>query len=363
MFVSKFGIALRDMVESLGPKGTKVTISEMLKKKEIKPGDFTSLQEIWSACERDSMGHVRSVTEAVSSDLFPVITGEIISAKIIEGYKSVAMIGDQITTVVPSKLKTATIAGFTASVGPDVVLEGAAYNSSQIEEKWVQISHTKYGRIIDVTEEAIHFDQTGQLLLRAFRIGEKAAQYREKLIVEGVQDINSNVFNPAGVATAFYRTTASGDRKINSRASTPFGEEGIKEAMKLFHNMVDENGDYVNILPANLVGLFPFDLWVRVNQMIQSTLVPEGVSNAVNIWKGLFKPLTSPYITAQNTSTWYLGDFRQDFWWSEIWPLQTFTAKPGAEAEFRSDIKSQHKVRFYGEIGAVDDKHALKLTA
>jgi len=362
MFVTKFGVALRDMVESLGNKGAKATIREMLQKKEIKPEDF-SIQELWHACERDETGMVRPITEAVSSDLFPTITGELISAKVIDGYKSVNMIGDQLATTVPSKLMIETVVGFTSASGPDPVLEGAPYNSSQIEEKWTQISHAKYGRIIDITEEAIFFDRTGQVLMRAQTIGEKAAQYKEKLVVEAAQDINSNVFKPAGVATAFFRTTASGDRKINSRASTPFGEEGIKEAMKLFHNMVDESGDYVNIQPANLVGVFPFDLWVRVNQMIQSTLVPEGTENAVNIWKGLFKPLTSPYVTAQSTSTWYLGDFKQDFWWSEIWPLQTFTAKPGAEAEFRSDVKSQHKVRFYGGIGAVDDKHVLKLTA
>jgi len=350
------------MVESLGQKGTVMTIREMLKKGEVTPMDF-SLQELWYACERDEQGMVRSYSEAVSSDLFPTLTGEIISARIIEGYKSVAMIGDQLVTVVPSKLKTATIGGFTATVGPDAVLEGAAYNDSQFEEKWVQISHTKYGKIISVTEEAIYFDSTGQVLQRAYTIGEKAAQYKEQLVVNGVQDVNSNVFKPSGVATAFYRTTASGDRKINSRASTPFGEEGIKEAMKLFHNMTDEEGDYVNIQPANLIGLFPFDLWVRVNQMLQSTLVPEGTENAVNIWKGLFKPLTSPYITGQHASTWYLGDFRQDFWWSEVWPLQTFSAKPGHEDEFNRDIKSKTKVRFYGEVGAIDDKHGFKFTA
>ncbi|MFH0811374.1 MAG: hypothetical protein V2A69_00850 [Pseudomonadota bacterium] len=363
MFVTKIGVALRDMVESLGPVGTKVAIREMLKKKELKPEDFTSFQEIWAACERDKMGNVRHFSEAVSSDLFPVITGEIISAKIIAGYDSIKRIGDMLTTTMTSKMKTATYAGFTASKGPDVVLEGAPYNDSGLDEKWASISHTKYGRIISVTEETILFDQTGQVLVFAGRIGEKAALYKEKLTVEGIQDINSNVYKPAGVATAFYRSTASGDRKINLATSAPFGEAGLLALKKVMDAMTDEEGDYITLGLGQLYGLFPVDLEVRVKQMLNSTLVPEGVSNATNTWKGWFTPLASPYVSGQSTSAWYVGDFRQDFIWSEVWPLQTFTAKPGHEDEFNRDIKSKTKVRFYGEIGAVDDKHSFKCTA
>lgn len=362
-FVSKFGVALRDMVESLGPVGTKTTIREMLKKKEIRADDFTSFQEIWEACERDQDGYVRSISEAVSSDLFPTITGEIISSKIIEGYESINKVGDQLVTTMGSKMKIANYAGFTAASGPDKVLEGQGYNDSQFEEKFAQISHTKYGRIISVTEEAIHFDQTGQILQRAATIGEKAALYKERLIVEGVQDINNTVFKPAAVATAFYRSTASGDRKINMATSNPFGEAGLLAIKKVMDAMVDEEGDYIMLSVGQLMGLFPVDLEVRVKQMLQSTLVPEGTENAVNTWKGWFVPLASPYVSAQSTSTWYIGDFKKDFIWSEVWPLQVFTAKPGHEDEFNRDIKSKSKVRFFGEVGAIDDKHSFKCTA
>ena len=358
----KLSTSLRDIHESLGDAGTVELVREMIKDKKIRPEDF-SLQEIWHAFERNKDNSVRSYSEAVSSDLFPIITCELISSKIIDAYTAVKTIGDTLTTTVPSKMDVETVAGFTASQGVDEVLEGSAYNDSMIGEKYVTIPHKKFGRIISITEEMIFFDKTGQILARAAGIGQKAAYYREKLIVEGVQDVNSNVFRPSGVATAFYRATASGVRKVNSRAATPFGEDGLEQAMKLFHNMTDEEGDYIEPGLGQLYGLFPFDMWVRVNQMIQSTLVPEGVENAVNVWKGLFIPLTSPFITAQSTSTWYLGDFKNDFWWSEIYPLQTFSSKPGHEDEFNKDIKSKHKVRFYGQIGAITDKSCLKLTA
>jgi len=358
----KLRTALRDMHESLGDTGTVVAISKMLESGELVPNDF-SLKEIWEAFERNSDGSVRSVSEAVSSDMFPKITGELISSTLIKAYDAVNTIGQLLTTTVPSNLEIDTIAGFTGSENPEAVQQGAPYNDSDIQEKYVTIPHQKYGRIISITEEMIYFDRTGQIIVRANRIGMKAAQYKEKLIVEGVQDINSTVYRPNGVATAYYRTAASGDRKINSKASTAFGEAGLKEGFKLMHNQTDENDDYVLIDPANVYGLFPYDLWVQAVQMQKSTLVPEGVENAINIWKGAFTPLTSPYITAQNSSTWYLGDFANDFVWSEVWGLQTFSSKPGHEDEFNKDIKSKHKVRFYGQVAAIDDKCGYKFTS
>lgn len=362
MIRNKLGTALRDMHEGLGDKGTRETIREMLANGDLQPEDF-SLQEMWNAFERDKDGMVRDISEAVSSDMFPIITGEIINAKVISAYDAVSGVGDQLVTVAPSKMEIETYAGFGASEGPLEVLQGAEYEDSDITEKYAQVPHTKWGRLISVTEEMIYFDKTNQIIMRANRIGQKAAQKRERLIVEGVQDIDSNVYRPSGTPTAFYRTSASGDLRINSRASTPFGEDGILQATKLFHNMTDEESDFIMLDYANLIALLPWDLYVQAVQMVNSALVPEGNENAVNPWKKFFNPVYSPYVTAQSATTWYLGDFKEDFVWSEIWPLQVFTMKPGNEMEFRRDIKSIHKCRFYGQVGAIDHRHCLKLTA
>lgn len=360
-FRKKTGVALRDMVESCGV-GAADVIRDLLESGKMKPEQF-SLREIWEACERDVDGYPKSAQEAVSSDMFPIITGEIISSKIIEAYNRAAAIGDRLCTTIPTNMEITTFGGFDEVEMPEAVQQGRDYNESDMGEKYAQIGATKYGRILSVTEEMIHFDKTGQILTRASRLGTKAAQYREKLIVEGIQDINSTVFKPSGIATALYRSTASGDRKINLATSNPFGEAGLKAVHKLMHAMTDEQGDYVMIDTNNLILLVPFDLHMEALQMQNSTLVPEGVENAVNMWKNSFTPLTSPYVTAQSTTTWYLGDFAQDFVWNEVWPLTTASAKPGNDREFRADIKSQHKVRFFGEIGAISDKCSYKSTA
>ena len=356
MFRDKTKVALRDLLEQAGNDGALRIIRESLSEKKIRPEDF-SLREIWEACEQG-----RSVMEAVSSDMFPKITGELINSKIIDAYNITATIGDMLVTTVPSKMEVETVAGFDAVESPEEVQQGREYEDSTVGEKYVTIRNQKFGRLLSVTEEMIYFDKTGQILARGARIGEKAALYKEKLIVEGVQDVNSNVFNPSGVAAAFYRTAASGTLRINSVAATPFGESGMKAFEKVQQNMTDENGDPVLLNPANTYVLVPVDLWVEARQLARTVKVPEGNENADNVFKGTFTPLTSYYISAQSTTVWYAGDFRQDFWWSEVWPLQVMTAKPGHEAEFRRDVKSIHKVRFYGAIGAVSSSHAFKFT-
>jgi hypothetical protein len=351
-FRNRTGVALKDLVEQAGEKEALRIIKENLENDKV-PASSYSLKEIY---------------EAVSSDMFPQITGELINSEVIKGYAIPNLIGDMLCRTVQAQHETERYVGFTASERPKEVLQGAEYESSDLGEKYVTVTHNKFGRLIDVTEEAIMFDQTSQILTRARGVGQKAGLWREQLIVEGVQDVVSltpkrRIFNPSGTGVALYRTSPSGVRPQNSRGSTPFGEEGLKQANKLFHSMTDENGDFINagILLSQL--LFPYDLWVEVMQMAKSTLVPEGTENAVNIWKGTYEPLTSPYVTRQNTTTWYLGNFKEQFVWSQIWPLQTFQMKPGNETEFRRDVKFTFKVRLYGGIGAVDDHYVLKFTA
>ena len=209
------------------------------------------------------------------------------------------------------------------------------------------------------------FDRTGQLLTRAFEQGQKVAQWREKLIVEGVQDINSNVYKPSGSASAIY---AAGYGTLLT--SNQFNETGLDNVEILLARRKDDSisatttaDDFIYINPDDAIVLIPINLKRVAFEYANSTLVPESAENAPNYWKGQFRPLTSPYIGKQSTSTWYYGDFKKDFWWTEVWPLQTFRSKPGSEDEFKKDIKFSQKVRMYGGIGAIDYKHVVKCTA
>ena len=124
-FNTKTGTALRDMIENLGSKGTIRTVREMVEKDEIKPTDF-ELKEILLACETADLR-----TEANTSDLFPLLTGELINAQVIAGYANSDLIGDKLVTTIPSKLQKDKLASIAGLDGPEFVPENAEYNEKK----------------------------------------------------------------------------------------------------------------------------------------------------------------------------------------------------------------------------------------
>lgn len=363
-FRDKTKTALRDLLESQGTDGAVEVIREGFNKKTFSPQDF-SLREIWEACQL-AEGKDTDIHEAIASSAFPKITGELINSRMIAAYEGVPKIGDQLVTTIPSNVQQETIAGFTETEGPEEVGEGQDYKDSTFTEKYVTIRNTKFGRIISITEEMLYFDKTGQVLEYARRIGMKAAAYRERQIVRGVQDVDSNVYRPSGVATAFF-STAHG----NSISANPFGETGLENVRLYAQRMKDDSigagaggdQDYIMIDLNNMTVLVPSQLELEAWQMANSMLTPESNENARNFFEGRYQPLTSPHVTAQSSSTWYAGQPKEDFVWTEVWPLQTLSQAAGHDDAFKKDIKSRHKVRYYGNVGAVDFKHWFKCSA
>ena len=227
------------------------------------------------------------------------------------------------------------------------------------EDAYVTSTNVKYGRLLTISEESVYFDQTGEILRRAARFGEKAKIYKERLIINGIQDVAGfRCWAPNGIQTDFWSALNS-----NCNVSNPLGDAGLTIAHTAFHNAVDSEGDPVLISPNNAVCLVPIGLWTRANELARSPKIPEGVSNAINTYKGTFTPLTSPFITAQSVDTWYFGDFKKSFAWLSVWPLQTFRQKPDSDYQFKRDISQVYKVRMFGSLSALDKNYVQKSTA
>jgi hypothetical protein len=124
-----------------------------------------------------------------------------------------------------------------------------------------------------------------------------------------------------------------------------------------------EGGKFIDV---DLIGkplLVPVDLWSDAWELASSPTHPQTAERAPNFFMGKFVPYTSAHITRRSTTTWYWGDFKKCFWWTEVWPLQVFTAKPGHEDEFNKDIISKYKARFYGGCHCIDNRKIFKATA
>lgn len=342
-----------------------------------KPEDF-SIRELWEGLVGDvgltltnygKMGafNYMEIQEAIDSSMFPTVTGMLIAKKVIDAYSAPRFVGDRLVTVMPSKLKVETIAGFSNVQSPKEVLEGADYEESSMGEKFVTTASTKIGRILSITEEAIFFDQTGQLLMRAQRLGETIAQHKEKTILDCVTGVNAGVYRPNGVATTLY---SAGNKNLHS--ANPLVDWTSIQTVLSTHalNMKDdrqgEAGEPIVWMPDVL--LTPVALSGIAGRISSATEVRSGsVASEQAIWRNpflnKFEPVSSAYLDAQAVGTWYLGEFARQFIWQEIFPLQTFQQRADSEMAFQRDVVARFKVRYFGGCNALDHRLVMKIPA
>ena len=201
-------------------EGVKLPNGREVKKR---PEDF-SFRALWEGMVGDVAdtlprglinlnGNQQYTAEAIDSTMFPIATGNIITRRVIDAYNMPGLVGDMLVETMQSNLRSETIPGFSEAQSPLEVKEGDDYKEASFGEKYVTTETSKKGRIISLTEENIIFDQTGQILIRARRIGERIALEREKTILDGVTGVNTNVYKPSGVATALY---SAGHNNLNT---------------------------------------------------------------------------------------------------------------------------------------------------
>lgn len=397
------------MLQEFGPRGFVRVMSDLLEGRdgqghEIKKLDpnHVSIRALWEGtvgAVEDTLpsggGHVGhgglnyiEMQEQVESTAFPSAVGVLIAAKVIQGYDLPQTIGDSLVTVMPSKLRTERIVGFTAQEGPREVPEGMPYEDSSFSEKYVVTEAAKKGRIIQITEETILFDQTGQILMRAQRLGEMTREERELTILAGIVDVGSgaagykDVYRPTGSAATLY---SAANNNYQATATPLVDWTDIDETLR-YHaeNVRDDRVIASEALPI---------IWMPSTLLVARRLA--GTSGRIlsatehrsasgsgaetvitgNPLKNIIPGLTflsSPlldYLAGvtgsryDSAADWFLGDFKKQFVWQEIWPIQTFRARQDDEDAFRRDVVARFKVRYFGGIAALDTRWVVKVNA
>jgi hypothetical protein len=286
--------------------------------------------------------------------------------------------------VMPSRLRGQKIAGFKALAGPTEVAEGHPYEESTFEEKYVTTEETKQGRVLSISEELVAFDQTGEINRRARALGFYLRQERERTIVRAVVDADAPngkyVYRPNGAGETLYQSDGSNRNWVGSgnttspayNAAVPLADwTDIEEVLS--YRATEVKDDRIDgtqrpiVAPVRQI-LVAENLRGTARSIIHSTEVTTGDGTnerrSANPVQGLVEVLSSPFIDelgGQALSDWYIGDFRRQFVWTEIWPVQTFLQRSESEAAFERDVVLRVKVRYYGGISAVDTVFVTKV--
>ena len=311
------------------------------------------------------------LTESVDSTMFPKITGALINRVVQEAYNKEQGVGDQLVTVIPSSVKDDTIVGFTDDHTLQEVPEGMQYQRGSISEKYHMIRNTKWGRIVPLTEEAIKYDQTGQMIMRAAQVGISARVRKDREILDKVLGItNSGLFaawRPGGNAVTLYSNTSTDPytsaTQDNLITDTLADETDLDSANTNASAFTDEQGDPIIWDPKILLVGGP--LQGVAKKVISSTSTQVATYNAgvINPWTNAVSVIASNYVNQLlGSAYWLIGDFKKQFIFTEVFPLQTFVAKPGNEQEFNSDIIYQVKARWMGGCGAVSNRYVILST-
>lgn len=307
-------------------------------------------------------------TESLSTSAFPKITGALISKKVQEAYDLEYGIGDMLVTKISSKVKDETIVGFGADNAMKEVAEGIDYEEGSITEKYHMIKNVKFGRIISLTKEMVMFDQTGQMMLRAQGIGEAAKSSRELTIMNAVLELTSSgnraAWRPAGVATTLYSNTSNDpytSGTLDNLGSEALADEtDLATALTLFSQFTDEQGLPMRVTPKIL--LSGLSLKSVANQICYSGQAVKASTPAgtKNIFDGTLA-LDSTFIDQRLAVTsWFYGDFKKQFVYTEVTPLQIEQQGSESESAFKADVVSKYKVSYFGGCGAVSNRYVVK---
>lgn len=393
---------LPTLIESLGPHAFYHKLCTLLNEKKITPDDV-SYHELAAACgvlgnlralpasapaSLSRLGESTTLTESnpgVGTNLFQVVTGELIGRKVIEGYEDDSgFIGDKLVTVMPSRWRNQKIAGFKALAGPAEVPEGHPYEESSFEEKYVATEEAKQGRILSINEELIAFDQTGEINRRAMALGYYLRQERERTIVRAVTDADvaagKYVYRPGGSGQQLYKANGSNRNwvGVGNTTSTDYDAAvplvdwtDVEEVLS--YRATEVRDDRIDGTQRPIVApvkqmLIPENLRGTARSIVNSTQITvtsgDNQTTFANPIQNLVEVLSSPFIDEQGgqaLNDWYIGDFKRQFVWTEIWPVQTFLQRNESHAAFDRDVILRVKVRYYGGISAVDTPFVTKV--
>jgi len=351
---------------------------------DIRSGKFpvaeASLKGLWEACGSPHLtewndveaGTIveENIAEAPGPSFFPTITGSLINKVVQDAYMLDPGVGMQVVQVIDSAQKDDTIVGVSADDELMEIEPGNPYPEGMMGEKYHKIRNRKWGRMISLTEETVKFDQTGQLARRAANIGSRARSKQEEIIFDAVLGLVTTgayaSWRPAGTATTLYSDTSNDPYTSgtldNNITETLADETDIDAAMVKLGAMTDEQGRYIAANPDTL--LVGVALRATAQKLVGSSasLVSEKNAGVINIWQGLTAH-SSPWVDAGLSALyWLFGEFKKQFVYTQVFPLQVRQMKAGADAQFNRDVALAWRVRFMGGCGAVSNRYVIRST-
>ena len=271
-----------------------------------------------------------------------VAAAGLLEVMVLEAYQRHSFIGGSLARTIPTRLRQQKMIGH--SIIGDVaenMKPGQRHPRAQFGERYVTTPETqKRGLGIDVTREAVFFDQTnGGVTQMAESVGAELGLRKERLIIDQFLGV-TNGYTYGGTS---YNTYQASTPWINTQANPLADWQDVDDALQLFAGMTDQekgepiiiNARDVLVMPANEMNaryVFSYDKIERSTQ--SATEIGHGpnplrsmgfnlLPSSVLVYNRLTAADGGNIAAANAKEYWFLGDFQGAFAYLENWAVNT----------------------------------------
>lgn len=272
---------------------------------------------------------------------FNATVGGLLEVKVLEAYRKPGFIADQLVRTIATRQRSEKLPA-TSRIGDkaETMNPGQAHPRAQFGERYVTTPETqKRGLAVDVTKEAVFFDLTNEMLMRAESIGEELGLRKEKLVLDMVLGV-TNTYTYGGTTSNTYGTSGNW---INDHSNALVDWTDIDAAEQLFAAMTDqESGERIVCLPDTML-VMPYKKRTAMH-ILNATEISTSTASAAEIRRGPnadmnFKLLSSPILYQRATDAtglalaasaareyWFLLEAQRAFGYMENWSMTVQSA-------------------------------------
>jgi phage major head subunit gpT-like protein len=157
------------------------------------------------------------------------------------------------------------------------------------------LTNKKYESTMQVEKEALEDDRFGQIVPRAMSMGEAARQYIDELAFTALNDgFSTACYDDQYFFSASHSEKDSGTQ--SNLGSVALSGDNVTKGIAEMRQFKDDQGRYLDIVPDTMI-VHP-DEEGQAMEIILSDRDPDNANNPVNVNKGRFKLVVTPFLTS-----------------------------------------------------------------
>jgi phage major head subunit gpT-like protein len=229
----------------------------------------------------------RTLFEAATTSEFPSQLREDFRVIMLSAYQAVSDVLYPICFNVSSTKETETYAGINKlKKTPGTIYETSPYFVLGTTAKAdVTIRNAKHGGIVEITEEMIRYDKSGEIARLATELGESVVYERYQLITD--------------------QLTTAGNTTAQSTAVT-LTPTNLEDMIRVYQTQTDSVSSKITAQsPDTLV--VPAALQWSARRILESAGIPGSANNDINVLRGIVNLVVCPLLDANSTTRFYIG--------------------------------------------------------